>query len=224
MFTPTEQQIVNALRKSKVATMQDLRERFQLSHMTVFRALKKYGYFHSYNHNAGYYILHDVPRFDDWGLWAYRDARFSRYGSLPDTLTALVENAPAGRTTGELEERLQTPVANLLSRLVHVGRLQSQAVRGRQVVYLAADPQTAAGQRRQRQELVAPALPGPAHLPSGIAAAEVIEVLRGKILFPDNPPERLARRLRDRGVQLTAGQVRHVFDHYALEKKRHPSR
>jgi len=221
MFTHGEQQVVDALRKSKIATMQNLRERFQLSYMTVFRALRKYGYFNSYNHNARYYVLHDVPQFDDWGLWAYRDVRFSRYGSLPDTLAALVEKAAAGQTVRELEERLQVPVANLLSRLVHEGRLQSQTLHGRRAIYLVADPELAAAQKRQREELTPSAAPIAAHLPTGMAATEVIEVLREKILSPDFTPDQLARRLRDRRVSLTAGQVREVFDFYALEKKRH---
>ncbi|TVS09303.1 MAG: hypothetical protein EA424_27475 [Planctomycetaceae bacterium] len=55
-------------------------------------------------------------QFDDGGLWAYRDVRFSRAGTLPETLVALVTQAPGGLTAGELQERWQTPVANLLSR------------------------------------------------------------------------------------------------------------
>jgi hypothetical protein len=69
--------------------MKQLRHQFQVSHMTVVRALKKFGYFASYNHNAFYYVLWDVPQFDDWGLWAYRDVRFSRYRTLPATIVAL---------------------------------------------------------------------------------------------------------------------------------------
>jgi hypothetical protein len=69
--------------------MKQLRHQFQISHMTVVRALKKFGYFASYNHNASYYVLWDVPQFDDWGLWAYRDVRFSRYRTLPATIVAL---------------------------------------------------------------------------------------------------------------------------------------
>ena len=79
MLTDREQKIVNWLRTRKVATMRHLQHQFQVCHMTVFRALKKFGYHTSYNHNAGYYTLAGVPQFDDWGLWAYRDVRFSRW-------------------------------------------------------------------------------------------------------------------------------------------------
>ena len=75
--------------------MRHLQRQFQVCHMTVFRALKKYGYHTSYNHNAGYYTLAGLPQFDDRGLWAYRDVRFSRWGTLPESLVALVQ--PANR-------------------------------------------------------------------------------------------------------------------------------
>lgn len=130
MITEREQKLVNWLRTRKVATRQQLQHQFQVCHMTVFRTLKKVGYLASYNHNAGFYTLADVPKFDDWGLWAYRDVRFSRAGTLLDTLVALASQAPAGLTADELEERLQTPVANLLSRLVQHGRLQRHVLRG----------------------------------------------------------------------------------------------
>lgn len=54
MLTDREQRIVDWLRTRKMATMRHLQHQFQVCHMTVFRALKKYGYYSSYNHNAGY--------------------------------------------------------------------------------------------------------------------------------------------------------------------------
>jgi hypothetical protein len=221
MLTKKERKLVDWLRRRKVATMRHLQYQFQVSHMTVFRALKKQSYHTSYNRNAAYYTLADVPEFDDWGLWAYREIRFSRFGSLPNTLVALVEQAPAGLTCGELEERLQTQVANLLSRLVREGRLQRQRLPGRQVVYLAPEPQQGRQQWEQRQQqLRAVAAATQAGLPAGCSAALVIDVLRQMILAPDDDPESWARQLKAQGRPVTAKQVRHVQHHYALEKKR----
>lgn len=45
MFTDREQKVVKWMEKRKVATMRHLRYQFQISHMTVIRALKKYGYY-----------------------------------------------------------------------------------------------------------------------------------------------------------------------------------
>jgi hypothetical protein len=221
MLTEREQKLVNWLRIRKVATMRHLQHQFQVCHMTVFRALKRVGYYTSYNHNAGYYTLGDVPQFDDWGLWAYRDVCFSRAGTLLETLVALVTQAPAGLTVGELEERLQTPVGNLLSRLVQHAHLQRQVLPGRHVVYLGADAEHSHQQWEQRQQDLRTAGARTAtDLPAGYPAPLVIDVLRQMILAPDDRPEQWARQLQAQGRQVTAGQVRQVQDHYALKKKR----
>jgi hypothetical protein len=221
MRTDSQQKLLKWLRKRKVATMRHLRHQFQLSQMTVVRTLKRHGYYTSYNYNAAYYTLHDVPQFDDWGLWTYRDIGFSRYGTLPETIVAVVENALTGLTVRELEQRLQTNVANLLCRLVRDGRLGQQTLRGRQLVYLAGDPQRAERQYRQRQQQLEQTRGK--ELPEGCSPTEVIEVLRQMVLSPDDGPDRLARKLKRRGVRVTAGQVRQIMDYCAVEKKRPPS-
>ena len=61
--------------------------------MTVFRGLKRYGYFTSYNCNSSYYTLHDIPEFDGRGLWQYGPARFSRHGTIAETVLAWVQES-----------------------------------------------------------------------------------------------------------------------------------
>jgi hypothetical protein len=208
------------MKTRKVTTMKALRHQFQISHMTVFRILSQYGYHTSYNRNASYYALHDVPQFDQAGLWAYREIRFSRHGSLSDTIVALVGNAEAGLTVRELEERLQTRTANLLSRLVRGGRLTQRSLQGRLVVYLASDPSQADQQFQQRQQLLRQTPAPQQNLPEGCSAIEVIEILRGLVLSPKASPEELAQQLTARGLRITPGQVSQVTTHYALKKKR----
>lgn len=221
MLTGGEQKVIGWLRKTTVATMKQIRHQFRISHMTVVRALKKFGYYASYNYNAAYYVLRDVPEFDDLGLWAHRDVRFSRYRTLPATIVAVVEKAPTGLTVAELEERLQTKVANVVSRLVSEGLVQRERVVGRQVVYLASEPAVSTLQLQQRQQrLQEEAARGTTGLPSGCSATEVIEVLHEMLIKSDDKPERLSRRIQARGTRVTASQVRRVLDHYALEKKR----
>src|SRR5271166_826932 len=98
MTADRHQKVIAWMKTRKVATMKALRHQFQVSHMTVFRILSEYGYHTSYNRNAAFYALRDVPQFDPAGFWAYRGIRFSRHGSLSDTIVALVENATAGQT------------------------------------------------------------------------------------------------------------------------------
>jgi hypothetical protein len=220
MSDDRRQKLIAWMKTRKVTTMKALCHQFQISHMTVFRILSEYGYHTSYNRNAAFYALRDVPQFDPAGFWAYRGTRFSRHGSLSDTIVAVVENAVAGQTVRELEERLQTRAANLLCRLVRDGRLTQRSLQGRLVVYLASDPRQADQQFQQRQQLrEQPPVPQQS-LPEGCSTTEVIEILRALVLSPRANPEALARQLTTRGLHITPGQVTRVTAHYALKKKR----
>jgi hypothetical protein len=221
MLTKSEQDIVQWLRRVKVADMLQMREQFQISHMTVVRALKKHGYFSSYNHNGKFYVLRDVPKFDQWGLWSWRDVRFSQSGTLINSVLRLVEQAPAGYTTQELTARLLVDVSHVLSRLVREQRLSEQSLAGRYVVYLAVNRERAQLQWQQRQQLpVASITTRRVGLPVGVGAGRVIDILRQMIVTPDGRPELWARQLKTRGVTVNQTEVRRVIEHYALEKKR----
>ena len=115
--------VIELLRERRVATMEAMRKRLDVCHMTVVRALREYGYFTSYNFNSAYYTLADVPVFNRHGLWSYEQVRFSRHGTLADTIVRAVERSSSGMTVRELESRLEVGVRNHLSRLFRAGRL-----------------------------------------------------------------------------------------------------
>jgi hypothetical protein len=115
-LTDKQGKVVEHLRRCRVATMNEMVQSLDLSHMTVVRALKKYGYYTSFNHTAGFYTLQDTPRFDRRGLWFCADIGFSQHGNLKQTLLALIEQSEAGCTVAELQ---QTLVPNL-DRAVYV--------------------------------------------------------------------------------------------------------
>jgi len=227
-LTPAEQSVVQRLQRLGVATMRALCGSLHCCHMTVVRALKKSGYYNSFNANAAYYTLPQTPVFDDQGLWFHRRIGFSRHGNLLDTLVTLVETSPAGCTVPELEARLSTPVANLLCRLGREGRV-AVAHSGRHALYLAADPAQQRGQQTQRQsQTPTPAAPVPAvavgpALPARVSALEVIALLTLLIQEPDASVSTLVRRLQRRGHRLTASQIRHIQAFYELQKKTAPS-
>jgi len=143
-LTRKENTVVERLRRRCVLDMKTLCEQLDVSHMTVVRALKKYGYHTSINHNAAFYTLHDIPSFDKDGLWTYRNICFSSHETLEKTVRALVQNATAGLCVAELQQRLNTKVGNLLSRLCQKKQFARCFV-GRQAVYLAVDPQQQRG-------------------------------------------------------------------------------
>lgn len=226
-LTPKETQVVEHLRQRQVTTKHALCQQLQTSPMTVVRALKKVGYYTSYNHNSAYYTLHEIPTFDPDGLWFYGDIGFSQWPTLAATLTGLVEKAPAGYTAGELRDRLKTEVANLLSLACRHGHL-SRFYLGPQVVYVSQHSRQQSRQRRRRQDQARPvaAAPGaPAlerralDLPPGLDALRVIALLLDLIEHPQASDASHSRRLQGQGLALTAKHVREVQEFYSLQKK-----
>jgi hypothetical protein len=225
-LTRTEARVVNRLRSKRVDTMNDLCQQLHVSHMSVVRALKKYGYFTSINHNASYYTLHDIPCFDDDGLWSYRKICFSSHRTLDKTLVALVHSSAAGLSVAQLQQRLGTQVGNLLSRLCRQQEL-TRCFAGRQAIYLAVEPQR---QQRQREQLelqqqaarstTAEDTLGPS-FPPRCDVVLVLEVLIQIIKTPRADAAELAKAIRTRGLKINARQVQRVIDFYALQKKRH---
>lgn len=227
-LTRMEAEVVGRLRRNRVSAMKTLRQELGVSHMTVFRALRKHGYYSSVNHNASYYTLHEIPRFDEDGLWTYRGICFSKHGSLSKTLESLVEKSPAGMTIGEVEQRVNTKAGNLLSRLRQQQQL-SRCFAGHRVVYLAVDSRKRARQERQRRERLAAGVSrrssaDEARFPERYDAVTVLEVLIQIIKSPAAEPAELAKALRARGVKISAARVRRVLEFYAVKKKRNARR
>lgn len=224
-LTAKEQAVVGSLRRWRVCTLKALCEHLDISHMTVVRALKEYGYHTSYNKNSAYYTLKDIPAFDTNGLWAYGDIRFSEHGTLMETILAMVNQSCAGYTVHEIEKQLGTKVGNLLCRLGRQKRL-SRYYAGRYAVYLSTDAHQQLKQKAKREQqrekariASKPVQRLRTELPEGIDAVSVISVLIRMIEMPDASAASLSRSLQSKGTSITAEQIRSIVDFYSLEKK-----
>ena len=97
-----------------------------------------------------YLSLKDIPRFDGAGLWRFRKGRFSRHGTLEETVEAVVGASLCGYTVAELETLLGVRVHNPISVLCRKKRL-SRYYEGRHCVYVSAGEQGGAEQKKRRQ-------------------------------------------------------------------------
>jgi hypothetical protein len=127
------------LRQQKIATMEELKEALgTAADATVFRKLEGLAYRSSYSHRGRYYTLDEVARFDELGLWSFRQVFFSRFGTLVSTAEALVVSADAGYDATELEAVVNVEAKAALLKLVRAGRLAREQVSGR-YVYLSPE-------------------------------------------------------------------------------------
>lgn len=111
--------IVKLFRSKKIATKEVIKKELGTnSRATMFLKLKELGYLSSYSHCGKYYSLKRIANFNDCGLWSYKNVYFSKYGTLFDTIPAIVNESINGYTVSELERILNVKVANPLLGLV----------------------------------------------------------------------------------------------------------
>ena len=167
------------MRQEKIATMDELKAALGgAADATVFRKLAALEYRTSYSHRGRYYTLDEIARFDELGLWSFRQVFFSRFGTLVATVEALVASAEAGYDAGELETVVNVEVKAALLTLVRSGRLFRQQVSGR-YVYLSPDTAVRRAQLHARSVYDTEA----AHLSLGPGLAVLPEELKAAIVL-----------------------------------------
>jgi hypothetical protein len=116
--------LTRLLHDQKVATMPQLKAALGTSvSYTVLRKLTPLGYRTSYSHGGTYYTLDEIARYDELGLWSWRDIHFSRHGTLLNTAEALVAQSVAGYQVPELEAVVHVAAKDALRQLVQTERL-----------------------------------------------------------------------------------------------------
>lgn len=209
----TKKDIVDLFYREKILTKKNLFQMYGCSNMTAWRILSEHGYISSYNFNAKYYTLIDIPVFDKNGLWSYRKVRFSKYGSLTNAVIAMVFNSRSGLEKNELQELMGVNVIPILSKLYHQGKLYREKVDGI-FVYLQIDEDGWQAQLNNRQSDAIKEKPTRLPEPERIIAVLVELIQRVEL-----QPRQLARRLSRKGIKITATEIRTIFQHYQLTKK-----
>lgn len=92
--------------KVQVFSIEDLASVLKCSIPNSRLKLKLWRTFTSYNQNGRFYALPQVPKFDNHGLWRYKDVAFSKHGNLKKTIIHLVSVAPVGLSGRQLGELL----------------------------------------------------------------------------------------------------------------------
>lgn len=86
----------------KMLTLDQVSKMYQCSTRTVQRQFVALAVLRSYNKNSRYYTLPGIPKFDAYGIWEYKGARFSKYGDLRKTVKHLILNSGCGLSGGEI--------------------------------------------------------------------------------------------------------------------------
>lgn len=140
------------LKKSKVCTLEEIKRALGTdSPITVFRKLRELAYQTSYSHSGKYYALKSTCQFDEEGLWTFRKAWFSIYGTLVETAKQFVDQSSKGFTNSELDQALHVETRLSLGILLKRGLVFREKIDG-VFVYVSKDDQTRRRQVIARQD------------------------------------------------------------------------
>lgn len=131
--------VINFLEDIRVFTLDQLISSLKCSMPTARLKLKHWQTYTSYNQNSRYYALPTVPRFDENGLWFYKNIFFSKYGNLRDTVVHLINNSPSGLTGNEIGDFVNLSPRSFLYHFREVSGIQRQKVEGI-YAYYSDDP------------------------------------------------------------------------------------
>ena len=195
------------LRNKKVLTVDEVAELMSCSLPTAHKRLKEWNVYTSYNKNARYYALPDVPEFDANGIWVYKQIRFSKHGNLRQTLIHIITHFEAGMNGAQIEQLIGLPSKSFLSPFRNAPELRREKHEGR-YVYFSADEQVYARQRDQRLKLIRDS-----KMPSEM---EAVLILAEIIKHPDWDTNRIAANLKKQKYPITLQMIRNLLDTHDL--------
>ena len=191
----------------KVLTVDEVAGLLNCSRPTARKQLKEWNVYTSYNKNARYYALPDVPQFDDNGMWVYKKIRFSKHGNLRQMLIHIITYSEAGMDGKQIEQLIGLPSKSFLSLFRNTSELRRQKYEGRYVYFSAEEP-LYARQRDQRLKLIRDS-----KMPSEM---EAILILAEIIKHPDWDINRIAASLKKQKYPVTPPMVQNLLDTHGL--------
>ncbi|MFC2141203.1 hypothetical protein ACFLQP_02785 [Acidobacteriota bacterium] len=219
--------LIELFYKKKVLTMQQVINKTGCAKMTAWRILSSHshGYLTSYNFNATYYTLADIPEFDNHGLWTFKKVRFSKYGSLTNTVTQLICHSTTGMEKREVEEILNVNTAQIVAKLFQKGSINRKKING---IFFYFNPNNTKMEKQlkarqtERMEKMALLLPEP---------EQIIAVLVDIIQHPQSKshPYQIYQRLsiegiegegEGEGIKITPDEIKAILLYYNLSKKK----
>jgi hypothetical protein len=203
--------VFDLLEDLKVFTLERLVSSLSCSIPTARLKLKQWGAYTSYNQNGRYYAMSTVPRFDNNGLWHYKDIYFSRYGNLKNTIVQLVERSPSGLLGKEIGALVKLDPRSFLHHFRNAGGIQREKTEG-VYVYFSDNPVTYKQQRKSRSKVAHPA-------GEFLSEADAVMILSALIKHHGICLEEIMAFPEIRIHKISSAAIRNFLEHNGLVKK-----
>lgn len=213
--TKIENKTIEIFRRKVVLEINQIAELLNCSTPSTRRRLKKWKVYSSYNKNGRFYVLPDIPQFNDYGLWHYNNIFFSKYKTLKNTVINLIKNSSSGLSFNEIEKIVNIPGRSFLSHLQNEPELYREKIEGR-FVYFSSNNNILNKQKQNRishyfeQSKIV-------QFPSD---AEAIEILVNTIKFPNLKLQELSELLRNKNIIISPEKISLFFEKHGIIKKK----
>lgn len=203
--------------ENKVLTLQNLSRYLSVSVRTIQRMIRPLDTIRSYDHNGRYFSLEKLARFNSMGIWEYKNIHFSKFGTLKNTLVAIINNSSQGMDTTQIKDALGVDTRSFLFQYKDISGIKREKI-GDHYVYFSSEQEKFSRQLSNRKQ----GLASPTQPPLEGTAA--ISVLVATIKHPDFTFEQLSRHLSKQGIKIKPELVQNFFIFHGIEKKTPGSR
>lgn len=115
--------IERIIRKSKIQTFEKILDKMDCSSITLRRDIKAIDGITSFTHRGEYVTLFDVPSYDKFGIWFYKNIGFTKFKNSLDLVVNVINNAEKGITKEEIEKLLKIKISKQIQILLSQKRL-----------------------------------------------------------------------------------------------------
>jgi hypothetical protein len=193
-------------------TLRELSQFLNVSIRTIQRKIRQWDTIRSYDHNGSYFSLNKLAAFNSYGIWEYNNIHFSKFGTLKNTLVAIINNSPHGMDASQIRDVLGMDTRSFLFQYKDVSGVKREKIGGN-YVYFSSDQQQFSEQLFKRkldsQALAQPPLKG----------AAAVSVLVEAIKHPGFTFEQLSGQLHKQGTKIKPEVIQSFFAFYGIEKK-----
>ena len=204
--------IENQFIEKIAVTLRELSQFLNVSIRTIQRKIRQWDTIRSYDHNGSYFSLKKLATFNSYGIWEYNNIHFSKFGTLKNTLVAIINNSSHGMDGSQIRDVLGMDTRSFLFQYKDVSGIKREKI-GDNYVYFSSEQQQFSEQLLKRkldsQALAQPPLKGSA----------AISVLVEAIKHPDFTSEQLSGHLHKQGIEIKPKIIQSFFAFYGIEKK-----
>lgn len=213
----TLQSIEKLFVEKKALTLQNLSGYLNVSVRTIQRMLSSLDMIRSYDHNGRYFSLEKLARFNSMGIWEYKNIHFSKFGTLKNTLVAIINNSSQGMDAIQIKDVLGVDTRSFLFQYKDASGIKREKI-GNHYVYFSSEQQRFSRQLSNRKQGLASRAQAP------LEGTTAISVLVATIKHPDFTFGQLSRHLSKQGIKIKPELIQDFFIFHGIEKKTPGSR